>query len=389
MNIDKYTAPSVGTSTTTWSYSPPPSPDPVEFTSSFEGGSFKQGVTIPNYHARKKRGELLPHTPFLQAEWDAKFVSGSFNSVKLKTPNKGNTASASNWSGVTVPGIAYRTSDFASDPDTAYFTSLPDMSYAQFLLQKSASAIYGQGFDALTFVSEFRKTARMFVGWYKRLLEWNTRKKTYGSQDLLNDWLEGRYGARTLAYDMKSLYHALVEMDSKRQLWSERQGYSYPESTTEVVMSGARIGNLTYTLTKTSSWSHSIRGSVSARITPPRVIINPVLTAWELVPYSFVLDWALGVGVWLESISFSLFAREVQASVGFKTEGSITYQLTGSGNSDFSGSASAIYQYSSVTESRTPSQLSIDHPRLTGRLLTSDLVLDLQGLSRLRSKRFR
>lgn len=35
-------------------------------------------------------------------------------------------------------------------------------------------------------------------------------------------------------------------------------------------------------------------------------VTNPLLVAWELVPFSFVVDWAIPVGAWLESLDAML-----------------------------------------------------------------------------------
>jgi hypothetical protein len=37
-----------------------------------------------------------------------------------------------------------------------------------------------------------------------------------------------------------------------------------------------------------------------------KTAFNPLLTAWELVPYSFVVDWFIGIGDWLTAQSFSI-----------------------------------------------------------------------------------
>jgi len=43
-------------------------------------------------------------------------------------------------------------------------------------------------------------------------------------------------------------------------------------------------------------------------------VTNPLLIAWELVPYSFVVDWALPVGTWLESLDAMLGFSNIQIS---------------------------------------------------------------------------
>lgn len=48
-------------------------------------------------------------------------------------------------------------------------------------------------------------------------------------------------------------------------------------------------------------------------------ITNPLLIAWELVPYSFVVDWALPVGAWLESLDALLGYKDATHSTSVLT----------------------------------------------------------------------
>jgi hypothetical protein len=50
-------------------------------------------------------------------------------------------------------------------------------------------------------------------------------------------------------------------------------------------------------------------------------ITNPLLIAWELVPYSFVVDWMLPVGTWLESIDAMLGYSKASTSSSLFTRG--------------------------------------------------------------------
>lgn len=49
-------------------------------------------------------------------------------------------------------------------------------------------------------------------------------------------------------------------------------------------------------------------------------VTNPLLIAWELVPYSFVVDWVLPVGAWLEQIDALLGYKSVDQSVSTFTK---------------------------------------------------------------------
>jgi len=49
-------------------------------------------------------------------------------------------------------------------------------------------------------------------------------------------------------------------------------------------------------------------------------ITNPLLIGWELVPFSFVVDWFLPVGNWLESVDAMLGYESAYYSSSFRVE---------------------------------------------------------------------
>jgi hypothetical protein len=128
-------------------------------------------------------------------------------------------------------------------------------------------------------------------------------------------WLEARYGWRTLIYDLEDLNDAIRNFDDKRKRWSERAGTSYQTVTT----SSTNISGAYFNIIRNNTlyWDVSVRGSVVADIQLQRFRANPIQTAWELIPYSFVLDWFIGVGDALSAIHFLASQERYQASGGY------------------------------------------------------------------------
>jgi hypothetical protein len=58
-------------------------------------------------------------------------------------------------------------------------------------------------------------------------------------------------------------------------------------------------------------------------------IDNPALLAWELLPYSFVVDWFLPVGNYLQSLTDFAGFTFVDGWVSYKTEQWFTIEYTG------------------------------------------------------------
>jgi hypothetical protein len=331
------------------------------------------GVTIPNFHERKARGDLLPHTPFSQTEWRGRFVSGSFSSKSLSGADKDNTFTATNYNGpsFTSPPIAYRIDDFV-DYDCDLVKPGPRSDYHQSLLQRASAKIYHQGWDALTSGAEahklgglFRQVAQHVVNFrhhgvrylYKNIRSGRNFNK-FDPSALADAWLTYRYGVRPILYDLQDLEYALTEFDEKRTMFSERSGLTLTDNDSETLLSGHRQGHLTYDLTKITTATHSLRGSVTGRFKPARIVTNPVKTAWELVPFSFVVDWVVDIGSYLDSLSFRSLSSEWAASTGVQTDWNVSFVLSGYGNSRYSGSANAEWVYEGTYQGRSPASIS-------------------------------
>lgn len=322
-----------------------------------------RGERIPGYHSRRKAGEFLPYTSWLQSEIKTLYTPGGFRADKINDPYFEQGAGIHNSFVGTLPTEA----------------PLPDTSSADYYLQSAAADLYNRGWDALTFSAELGKTVRSFRGISKRIVSLATRFNAKRAHDF---WLEGRYSFRTLAYDVRDLHDALVNFDDKRSIHSERSGRTY-----SVFAEGGSTINTTealHTLGWNSETTHSVRGSIAAVIDPDRIVTNPVQTAWELVPWSFILDWVYDVGTSLAAISFLNSATKHTSAIGHYTEMQVTGSMTQTANSGYVVSGGG-YHGQSVTKvtQRSPRSITVI-PQLTNRRLTGELALDLQALSRIR-----
>ncbi len=125
-----------------------------------------------------------------------------------------------------------------------------------------------------------------------------------------NHWLEYQYGWRPLLSDIHGAIDqlsrtaggalALKARASENENWSERiepNGTYMPEWISQ------------------RDFKQSARVEIYIYFQPyPNLVtdlayfssLNPLSIAWELLPYSFVVDWFLGVGQWLRAIETSL-----------------------------------------------------------------------------------
>lgn len=326
------------------------------------------GVNTPGYHQKVKRGELLPITAFTKGK-----DRGSQNfSYSLEYDDGESTYSqTTDWT--TFDVLHPVSSGEISDAISPYLDQI------EYYVQASAAKIYSSGWDALTFVVELRRTVSMFRDFVKNLLN------NISSGRLENSWLEGRYGWRTLLYDIEDIQKALTSLSDKRTRFRESSGtqvswdtFSSPVKT----MGGA--GSITFS--QRTSYQIGLRGTVVADISPPLFAFNPVTTIWEATRLSFVIDWVFNVGQFLESLSFLALSQQYYAGGGYQVlaERNISVGST-SPNQYWNISVSGDAQYNYDLVLRTPMSVStkpLFNLRLDELKVADLLALLLQQLRR-------
>jgi len=288
------------------------------------------GDNTPNYWRLRRQGKIIPsnyytRTDYLaesEATWDCK--------------KSGTTYSKWTWSN----GPASHTSKwrYNETTDLVPFSSDPELQEEQaYRLQQAASRIYSSGWDALTFIGELKDTVKTFRGMKQRyandisnilrkvdsLRNPRYRGKFRTTKDihdiLANGWLEGRYGWRTLGYDLKDIAKALARIDSQRQRFREAApGTAVKTATSGTVNWSWAFCNGQHYWKKEHSFQP--RALVVADVKPPKLAFNPLVTGWELAPLSFVVDRFVNVGQYLESMSFLALATSWTGSVSYLYE---------------------------------------------------------------------
>lgn len=160
------------------------------------------------------------------------------------------------------------------------------------------------GDTALTLGSAIRRLKKGDLPGAARALGVNGPKRRTARQtsvdNLSGRWLELQYGWLPLLKDMeegaKQLAHHLNVPFSSTYRASVRREISF---------------NLSGNPTGSTSWKGNVRKShrrsLIARISEPLSVpqlsglLDPELVAWELLPFSFVADWALPIGDWLSA----------------------------------------------------------------------------------------
>lgn len=273
-------------------------------------------VRTPHYAARVARGELIPMTFFDQVRYGAS-TSQYMHQI-------------TNYPGIYVeayrdePGA--RDTTLISDGIESLAESLltEHSNSAAYFVQSAAAAIYSSGWDALTFLAEFRESYHLLSSVVPRMTRAIRSNRLWKSgvpswRDIRDDYMSARYGWRPLVYDVRDLAQLLTQLDKSFNRVSRKAGTTVRNSTeTTITPYTGSLGGVTYTedwLVRTTS-ELGIRGSVTADFQPPKILIDPYVTAWEVTRLSFVVDWVINVGQAIQAAQLLSKAKAVCAAQG-------------------------------------------------------------------------
>lgn len=263
----------------------------------------------PGYFVAVKRGGLIPVSPMSREKTEY-----------ILTPGGGSLVTDYDVGGVKqrlkmeVSGYFWKSgSELPSLPEL----DVPDIKLS---LQRALARAQTDAWDQLTFVAEFRKTLEMLVGVRSRadslygrfadILASKSKRTTNAvSYAMLMSevWLEMRYGWRPLYHDIIEINKAIKRMQSALEeplcRAYDTEHTSGPSSNYQLNGQPAIenwtgwIGGMSCSARHTSSVEYKIHSSVGVRVTTrTATMADPLVTAWEMVPWSFVLDWFVSVG---------------------------------------------------------------------------------------------
>lgn len=132
-------------------------------------------------------------------------------------------------------------------------------------------------------------------------------------------WLEFQYGWRPLVSDAYTLYGKLSESTSKPQTFTIRKGgkTSWEDESNFKKFVYSFVGHTQITARVIEPYSQQIA---------QYGLENPLSIAWELVPFSFVLDWGIPIGNVLESMTATMGLEFVSGYTSVVSDGKYTKQ---------------------------------------------------------------
>lgn len=265
---------------------------------SVDNGYFR-GYNLESFHSLLRKGKIIPHTP-----WRAFRCKGSSSGdYQINYPN-GDT--------LTIEGENFPCFSDWIITEEELVENAPDASaYADI----AASSIYENSFDALTFIAELGDMKSLYFSLVKTLK--SCIKRYSDLKDLSSTYLSYRYGWRPLISEITELNNIISNWNQeKRTRYRQNSGgstVSTVETSERTSWKYVHIDRLV-----SSTYTASMRGSVVADIKLPTFAFNPVMTAWELVPLSFVFDWVVNVGQVIGTATFLCLVDDYSASYGYK-----------------------------------------------------------------------
>lgn len=163
-------------------------------------------------------------------------------------------------------------------------------------------------FELLVSLAEAKKTLKLLTSTASEIGHRARRGYLKDRVDFFDKWLEGRYGWRPLFYDMMGMVdyfnRQIQKPKRKRALASDLDS----DSLEQVDVSGTdwtvvRTYNADFTVSAKAGVLYDWSGDRGADIQNALGLNRPASVAWELVPYSFVVDWFTNIGDYIAAWS--------------------------------------------------------------------------------------
>lgn len=302
------------------------------------GGKEMWDNVTPNFKARKARGEILPTQPMRSIERAAPDI------IIVQSVRRDNHTC-----NCTVDTGSYYREELWTYPFGHLPTPPPEIITTGQAL-KSAIADAKSGMDLGTLFGEKRETANYIGGRFRDIALTTkrhqralaniaktaagyagTKKQRIRSQkDVSSAWLEYRYAIMPIVYSIKDALKVLSEGRIIRSYGHFRR--TNQARSREVVATAWWPDNtIRYQLSRETTVRIQIHSAALAQAEvyalSTNITINPLLTAWELLRLSFVVDWFIDIGDTLASFDMPWDANIRDLSETITTTTTTEYKL--------------------------------------------------------------
>lgn len=265
-------------------------------------------IVTPRFRRRSSSGEI---------------INNPFTSIKFK---RSNTYSGYHVQRLTGSGstVQHYRSDvlYASPPGTVQMPLVDGNRLKTIAGTEAAARVLKPALDGLVEVAEFRKTMELFhirSGFLNRhldsLIKFASTKKKYrqalaAGTFFANNWLKYRYGIMPLVYSANKV---LELGEGPKPIRYTSRGLAEDEETS-VEQKSAQGAFYRIDWDVQSTVRKTVRAGVLYEITQSHNrygfnFSDLPAAAWELTPYSFVLDWAINVGDFIRAVTPKVGAK--------------------------------------------------------------------------------
>lgn len=337
-------------------------------------------VVIPRFLSLMDCGEFLPFNPVTIAHRFERREAGTGD----MTDNLGGCIRGRD----TGPWWEFRTRTLLPPP--------PDEAIIQHVTNAAAAEAAGAVWDVLTFAAEIRSVNDLVRARYLAISDFAQKAANRAIRVSKKDihkipkrfsqyWLEYRYGWTPLILDAYSAVQALADKIKDGDIVNGTSSQVVEISrATQRFEDYANIANVS--VFEKLSGTQTYRGAYYARVDSSKLRrfgTDPMLTAWELTPWSFVLDWFIDVNSYLQAISpfgqASLLGGgySIKSDLEYIQEISYLYNKTDRFKGTLSGIVTTI---SDQTYVRKPRDVALPswNPRLNSFRIT-DLIALFMG----------
>lgn len=356
-----------------------------------------QDVVTPNYRQRRKEGNIIMNSMSLSKEVVTSSGNGYIQIGPHPSWNNGYTIISGNIGAAVEATMIGQVGAFGSDAarcsDIAVINAFKNMN-ASPVMAGEILADFGKTLSML------RHPFRKATDYATRMVASRNRLMKRKSMTLLKatgqTWLEYRYGWRPLIQDTHEVVRQATKLRaaSDRRFQVARGGASSERSITLSI--DTKIYSDAYAVVGTRTLTEKVRANAGVMFsTRPSSIgerVSSALglgardvlpTAWELVPFSFVADWFVNIGDWLEAISprsdisvRSSWCTVVTELTSSMAGGTISRSL---GTTKFSGTYNSIVR-KNISVVRTANPVIPSTPVLKGKLPSTTQQLDALAL---------
>lgn len=249
-------------------------------------------------------------------------------------PTSGSVASAS----------CYDSVGTITSGDNTYLTSVNDWMGTGFFtppytvqtedINSFLVTIKEQGINLGMMLAEYEQTAQMFAGSASRLVKlyrqarkgnlrgfFKTAKK---AADPLDNWMMYRYGIRPFIQDANAIHEILLNAQRKVPLVKKIKGRRIRDNRTFTSKVGSEVRSQRwFASSQRVAW---VKFTASfSRNMQDLGLTNPPALLWEVIPFSFVVDWFIGIGDYLSSLDALIGVEKIACYTNLVWHGEVTH----------------------------------------------------------------